>query len=221
MVFALVFITVVFFLLADYFIKREDKKTEKRLKENKSPIFLSPEKALLKLGDEEKRLYHTSHTWAMKSENKDVYVGLDDFVSEIFSDTVKVEKLPFIGEFVSQGSEIWQINYAGKLVKQLAPVSGEVIEINPALKMDIPLASKDLEHSWMVKIKPKNYDNERNNLINHEQHKFIAKSIRDEVIMNAQEEHFLNDGGEIHSDFIKHMEVGEWNDFLKKYFPYH
>ncbi|HID40008.1 MAG TPA: hypothetical protein EYP36_10910 [Calditrichaeota bacterium] len=47
MVFVFVLLTVAVFIAVDYFLRREERAIKKAEKKKKSPIFLSPEKALL------------------------------------------------------------------------------------------------------------------------------------------------------------------------------
>ena len=132
MVFIFVFLTVLIFLAVDFILRKEDRNFEEMEKSKKSPIFLSPEKALHKVGNEMNRLFHLSHTWVMPSDEGFVYIGFDKFMSSIFTGQVTVENLPLIGSFVPQGAQIWDLNISGRNVKQLSPVSGEIIDINPA-----------------------------------------------------------------------------------------
>ena len=65
MVAAIFLVTLILFILADLILRKEDKNIYKIEKTKKSPIFISPEKALVNITNETKRLYHLSHSWVV------------------------------------------------------------------------------------------------------------------------------------------------------------
>jgi hypothetical protein len=70
-------------------------------------------------------------------------------------------------------------------------------------------------------MKAYDFDNENNNLLNHEQASSINNMLMDSLVMNADKEHYLNDGGVIDPAYVKNMDDNEWKDFIHKFFPYH
>lgn len=220
MVILLFLLTVVIFLAVDIILRKEDKQLEEAEKAKKSPIFLSPEKALKYIGDEASRLYHLSHTWVLSSDGDYGYVGYDNFIPTLFSSDVKIQDLPNVGSYISQGSTIWKVKFNGREVSQLAPISGEVVDINPACKMDIPLPADRVEKSWIIKLKVRRYESEKNNLMDHNLAKRLNVLLRDELCQDAQKSAFLNDGGRIDPSFIHSLTDEQWQDILTKFFPY-
>ena len=220
MVLILLLATVLIFLAVDYVLRREGNEIKEAGKEKKSPIFISPERALLPVGEGKERLYHLSHSWLQPTENDYVYIGFDDFVSYLFSTNVTLADLPLIGTHLPQGAKAWEVGLKNHKVSQLSPVSGKVVDINPACKMNLPLASKDVSKSWILKVKPDSLDRERHNLMNHDQVAIMNSALTDELLFNAQEGHYLNDGGAIDPGFIEKMSTFEWQDFIRKFFPY-
>lgn len=220
MVFLLFFLTIVIFLLVDLILRREDKEIAESEKAVKSPIFLSPEKALRYLGNEANRLFHLSHSWALSSNGEYAYVGYDNFIPTLFSSDVKIQGIPNIGTRILQGSNIWKVKLNGREITQLAPISGEIVDINPACKMDIPLPADQVEKSWILKMKMMPYRNETGNLMSYEQANRLNTILRDELFQNAQEGDFLNDGGKIDPSFVTNMTDQEWRKILHKFFPY-
>lgn len=220
MVFLLFFVTVIIFLLVDLILRKEDREIEESGKAKKSPIFLSPEKALKYLGNEANRLYHLSHSWALSSNGDYAYVGYDNFIPALFSSDVKIQDLPSIGSRIPQGANIWKVKFDGREISQLAPISGEIVDINPACKMDIPLPCEQVEKSWILKMKVMSYKNEASNLMNHDQANRLNIMLRDELYQDAQKGAFVNDGGKIDPAFISNMTDKEWLEIIHKYFPY-
>lgn len=220
MVVALFFLTAAVLIAVNYYLRKEDRVMEKTDKSKKSPIFLSPDKALIPLMDSAKRLYHLSHSWVQESDEDYVYVGYDNFIPYLFSSKVKIQDIPLIGSEIPQGTKIWELQSDARKVTQLAPISGEIVEINPACTMDMALPSSQVEKSWILKMKTKNLNHDSHNLMQTEQALFINTALKEEIYANAQQGDYLNDGGQIDPSFINSMSDEEWMTFVHKYFPY-
>ena len=220
MVIALFLLTVVVFFALDIVLRREDRALKKRDKVKKSPIFLSPDKALIPLIGGAKRLYHLSHSWVQNSDEEYVYVGYDNFIPYLFSSKVKITDLPLVGSEVPQGTQIWNVQAGERNISQLAPIAGEVIEVNPACNMDMALPSDQIEKSWILKMKSKDYEHDSRNLMQSQQAMFINAALKEDVFQNAHQGDYLHDGGQIDPTFIENMNDEDWNAFTQKYFPY-
>ena len=221
MVIVFVALTILAFLAVDYVLRREERKEKDMEKSIKSPIFLSPEKALHRIGDENKRLFHLSHTWAMPSDDGYVYVGFDKFITHIYTSELQIENMPLIGSHVPQGAQIWDLYFGPRKITQLSPVSGKVIGINPACHINVPLQADKVEQSWILKIKPDNLKTESLQLMNYQQAKLINTALRDEFYLYAQRGSYLNDGGQFDARFLETMSNGDWVDLVQRFFPYH
>ena len=90
MVILLFLLTVVVFLSIDYFLHKEERAIKEAEDGKKSPIFLSPEKALKALQQKEKRLFHLSHSWIQQFDHDYYYVGYDNFIPTIFSSDISL-----------------------------------------------------------------------------------------------------------------------------------
>jgi glycine cleavage system H lipoate-binding protein len=220
MVFLLFFATVIIFLVVDFLLRREDRVIREVEVGQRSPIFLSPEKALKPVGMEAARLYHLSHSWALPSEKGYVYVGYDNFIPVLFSSDVRIQDLPTIGSYVHQGSSIWKVKFNGRELSQLAPVSGEIVDANPACKLGVPLPSDRVEKSWIIKMKPEHLESDANNLMTHDQAAMMNIVLRDELLLNAIHGHYVNDGGVIDPEYINRLDDEEWKNLVHKFFPY-
>lgn len=220
MVFLLFFATAIIFLVVDFLLRREDRVIREVEIGQRSPIFLSPEKALKPVGIEAARLYHLSHSWAMPSDKGYVYLGYDNFIPALFSSDVRIQDLPTIGSYVHQGNGIWKVKFNGRELSQLAPVSGEIVDVNPACKLGVPLPSDRVEKSWIIKMKPEHLESESNNLMTHDQAAMMNTVLRDELLLNAIRGHYVNDGGAIDPEYINMLDEEEWRNLVHKFFPY-
>jgi glycine cleavage system H protein len=79
-------------------------------------------------------------------------VGITDYAQEQLGDVVFVE-LPDVGRRVNAGESFGSIESVKAVSELFAPVSGEIIAVNPYLK-DHPEAVNSKPHeTWMVKLR--------------------------------------------------------------------
>ena len=100
--------------------------------------------------------YAPSHEWARLDSDGTVVIGITEHAQEALGDVVYVE-LPEVGTEVDAGAEIAVIESVKAASDIYSPVTGEVIEVNPALE-DEP---ETVNHSpyadgWFLRIKVSN-----------------------------------------------------------------
>jgi len=220
MVFVLVATAVLLIIVAEFFLRKEEKTILASGKHKKINIFMSPEKSIRPVGKKADRWYHSSHTWALSTSGDSVLVGIDNFMPELFSKDVYFSHLPSPGMQLQQGDKTWNIGMAEKKVPQYAPISGEVVEINPAVAAGVALQTENVEKSWVLKIKPSDMASEKHNLVPHDQAMRINRMLGDELKWNAQQGHYLNDGGVLDPDFIAQMNIDTWRKLTGKFFQF-
>lgn len=107
--------------------------------------------------------YTKEHEW-IRPEGATGVVGITDYAQGELGDVVFVE-LPAKGKQVKQGESLGTIEAVKAVSDIYAPVSGEVVEVNPALEKSPDLVNKlPYDKGWMVKISIKN-PAEINNLL--------------------------------------------------------
>lgn len=97
--------------------------------------------------------YTEEHEWLLAED--DVYiVGITAHATEQLGDLVFVE-LPEEGITVTKDDEIVVIESVKAASDILAPIDGEIVEVNTALADDPSLANSDPEgEGWFFKIRP-------------------------------------------------------------------
>ena len=111
--------------------------------------------------------YHKDHSWA-RIEGTRVTVGMYDFFQKESGDIVFVD-LPEEEEEVEQGEVCGKIQSRKWIGKLVAPVSGEIVEINEELEEDTSLVNKDpYGEGWILVIEAENLDSELGNLMQGE-----------------------------------------------------
>jgi glycine cleavage system H protein len=97
--------------------------------------------------------YTRDHEW-VRDEGAVMSVGITDFAQRQLGDVVFVE-LPQVGRVVSQGEAFGTIESVKAVSELFAPVSGEVVEVNPALG-DHPEQVNSAPHAtWMIRVRPR------------------------------------------------------------------
>ena len=96
-------------------------------------------------------VYSESHEWILQDSDI-ATIGITDFAQTELGDIVFVE-LPEIGEHLEMGEAFGTVEAVKTVADLLAPISGEVLEINETLEESAEQINKDsYEAGWMLKI---------------------------------------------------------------------
>ncbi len=128
--------------------------------------------------------YHKEHSWA-RVEGTKVTVGMNDFFQKESGDIVFVD-LPEEEDEVEQGEICGKIQSRKWIGKLVAPVSGEIVEINEELEEDTSLINRDpYGEGWILVIEAgDDLESELGNLMQGES---LAAFIEEEI-RHAEEE---------------------------------
>jgi len=102
--------------------------------------------------------YASSHEWARLESDGTVVIGITDHAQAALGDVVYVE-LPEEGAGIDAGSEIAVVESVKAASDIYSPVTGEVVEINPALE-DQPetINQSPYVDGWLFRVKLSNPD---------------------------------------------------------------
>jgi len=93
------------------------------------------------------------HEW-LRVEDDGVVVGITEHATTQLGDIVFVE-LPEVGMTVTKDEEIVVIESVKAASDIMAPIDGEIVEVNDALTDNPAMANEDaLGNGWFFKIKP-------------------------------------------------------------------
>lgn len=111
------------------------------------------------------RLYNGEGVWA-KEENGHVRIGLSDFVQQRSGDVAFAEIKP-VGTSLAFGDELAVIETIKVNIAFTSPVSGKVIEVNPAMN-DAPEAINQdpFGEGWLAVIEPIDWTADQTQLLN-------------------------------------------------------
>jgi len=118
--------------------------------------------------------YTEKHEW-VKIDGETAIFGISDFAQNALGDIVFVD-LPKVGKSVKQGQSFGTIESVKAAEDLYAPISGEVIEVNPAIAKDPAMVNKDAFAAWMIKVKNVN-SSEADKLMDSAKYKEYTASL--------------------------------------------
>jgi len=95
--------------------------------------------------------YTKDHEWIDLAGDRG-RVGITDYAQQQLGDVVYVE-LPEIGAKLKQGQSFGTIESVKAVSELYSPVTGEVVEVNAALKDKPEAVNKDPHGSWMIVVR--------------------------------------------------------------------
>ena len=104
--------------------------------------------------------YSADHEWC-RVEGDIATIGITDFAQSELGDIVFVD-VPTVGETLAAGEVFGSIEAVKTVSDAFLPVSGEILEFNPAVDADPAIVNKDpYGEGWMIRVKmsaPEEYD---------------------------------------------------------------
>jgi len=98
-------------------------------------------------------LYTPDHEWIDTSDAEAATVGITEHAQDALGDVVFVD-LPSVGTTFRKGEVAGVVESVKAAADLYMPVSGEVIEVNEALRADPSLANSDpLAAGWFMKVR--------------------------------------------------------------------
>ena len=97
------------------------------------------------------RKYTTDHEW-IRIDGDTGEVGITDYAQQQLGDVVYVE-LPDIGRSITAGTPFGSIESVKAVSELFAPMSGDVVAVNEALKHHPEVVNTDPHGTWMIKVK--------------------------------------------------------------------
>ena len=97
--------------------------------------------------------YTKSHEWVKKEPDGSITVGITFHAQEQLGDVVFVQT-PDVGRKLKQGEECAVIESVKAAADIYAPVSGEVVAVNPEVSDKPERVNQDPYAAWMFRLKP-------------------------------------------------------------------
>lgn len=106
-----------------------------------------------------------SHEWVLENEDN-ALIGLTDWAVNELGDIVFVE-LPEVGTNFVKDETFATIESVKAASEIYMPVGGEVVEVNEKLIKSPELINEDSFENWLIKIKPSNFKDESQTLMDY------------------------------------------------------
>jgi glycine cleavage system H lipoate-binding protein len=164
--------------------------------------------------------YHPAHTWARIEEGGMVRAGLDDFGQRILGRAYSVS-LPALGTTVQTGSECLRLTHQSGVSFLVAPVTGNVKEVNSKLLQRPGLMNRDAYgEGWLMLIEPDDLKLDLKWLIYGKQ---VRAWLRHEIeklqsLINGEQSR-MNDGGWLTPEFMSELTDAQRNRVIDSFFP--
>ncbi len=187
-----------------------------------APVPELPEEPVWVAGYElpERLYYHPGHMWARVVAPDTVVVGMDDFARRLTGPATGV-KLPAVGTWLRQGAKVLGLESDGKKTDMLAPVEGEVVELNRNVRREPAIATEDPYGSgWLFKLRSGNLAANLRNLMSGSLARRWTEDAREQLThrLMALSGSVMADGGEPARDFARHLDPADWHDLTTRFF---
>lgn len=97
--------------------------------------------------------YTQEHEWVSSRGDDTVRVGITDYAQSQLGDVVHVE-LPQVGESVTPGAAVGEVESTKSVSDVFAPLSGEIVACNDGLESAPELVNSDpYGEGWMLEIR--------------------------------------------------------------------
>ncbi|MGL5327628.1 MAG: glycine cleavage system protein GcvH [Peptostreptococcaceae bacterium] len=100
--------------------------------------------------------YSDKHTW-VKVEDDYALIGITDFAQDQLGEILFVE-MPEIEDELTSGEDFGVVESSKVASDLIAPISGEVVEINEKLEDEPEYINEDPYDAWIVKVKLSDVD---------------------------------------------------------------
>ena len=100
--------------------------------------------------------YTDKHEW-VRMDGEFAYIGITDYAQDQLGEVLFVE-MPEVGDELTQGEEYGVVESSKVASDLVAPISGEVVEINEKLDDEPEYINEDAYDAWIVKVKLSDVD---------------------------------------------------------------
>ncbi|MDU1539876.1 MAG: glycine cleavage system protein GcvH [Paeniclostridium sordellii] len=100
--------------------------------------------------------YCKEHTW-VKLEDDYAYIGITDYAQDQLGEILFVE-MPEVEDEITKGKDFGVVESSKVASDLIAPISGEVVEINEALEDEPEAINEDSYEAWIIKVKVSDTD---------------------------------------------------------------
>jgi glycine cleavage system H protein len=164
--------------------------------------------------------YHPGHTWVRALSPDTAAIGIDDFARRLLG-RAKSVTVPEPGSRLTAGRPTFHVHTETGGANLVAPLSGEVTDVNPQLEAHPDLATDEpYGRGWLCNIKSHDLAAGLRNLLGGSMARRWTEDSRERLGMQlvALSGSVLQDGGEPVADFARHLPVDDWKRLTREFF---
>jgi glycine cleavage system H protein len=125
------------------------------------------------------RYYSSEGLWAQELDNR-IRIGLTDFLQQRSGDVAFAEVKP-VGTVVALGEEVATIETIKVNISLTAPLSGKIVEANPAMESAPEAINQDpYGEGWLAVIEPADWKTDRSTLLDPQAYFTLMKGQAEE-----------------------------------------
>jgi glycine cleavage system H lipoate-binding protein len=165
--------------------------------------------------------FHQGHAWAKVESAGVLKVGMDDFAQKMVG-TAKSVLAGKPGEKVRQGEEGWTLKMGNRSIPMLAPVNGEILEVNKEALANPTLINRDpYGKGWLIKIKAENFVRDSKNLLSGKLARRWIEDVTDKLRASMGTTELgpvYQDGGVVLKEMARKIDKQNWEKLLGEFF---
>jgi glycine cleavage system H lipoate-binding protein len=169
---------------------------------------------------EEEAYYHPGHTWA-KIDSPTVSIGMDDFAELLVGKRASGIECADVGSKLKAGDAVWTIHCGDRMLQQVVPMTGTVIEVNTRLLRNPSLmGSLPVGELWVVKMRPVTPIREFRDLFSLDAFRKWNDKVKERILARFCPEPGMAyaDGGELIPNLASMLSDDEWNELVAQEF---
>jgi glycine cleavage system H protein len=208
------------FMTLDYVFGRRNEQESPAVRTDPFPIPLAVEPVWVggyQLPED--RLYHLGHMWVRPLGADTAAVGLDDFARRLVG-SAKAVTLPPEGTRFAAGQPAFRVVSQNGGANLVAPITGEILEVNPRLAAQPALATDEpYGRGWLAKVRTHDLASGLRNLLGGSLARRWTEDARERLDLNlvALSGSVLQDGGEPVADFARHLPADDWQRLVHEF----
>lgn len=205
----IVLLTVILFMTIDFVLGRRRAPGVVHQQAIAEPVPVATAEPVWVAGYQlpEEMRYHPGHVWVRQLGADTVAIGMDDFARRLVG-TAKGTVLPAAGDRLAAGQPAFRVVTDAGNADLVAPISGEVLEVNPRLDHQPSLATDEpYGRGWLVKMRVRDLSGSLRNLMSGSLARRWMEDARERLDLQvvALSGSVLQDGGETVADFARHL----------------
>jgi glycine cleavage system H lipoate-binding protein len=163
--------------------------------------------------------FHPGHTWVAPEGSDVLRIGMDEFSLRLLGRS-GTAVLPAIGQAVRSGEPAWALEAEGETIPVLAPVQGEVLEVNEAARRSPGLVhAHPYGEGWLLKVKVRNARASLKNLLSGRPARAWMEETLERLWPAAPggPGRVMTDGGVVVDGIARALEPDRWAEMAREF----